>query len=491
MEYIRVEHFLKSKNVLFFLSTCTLLANEKIAFKLNNNSTITFLETPKEVDSVVEVLTKGELYGRFRLNAFSFDWDEEVQGKTRDHQTLGVGGSVHYKSAYYHGIGVTAGLYTSQNPWHMDDENIQYYKVGKGVLNRHDVATKNKYGMSNLAVAYLEFKDEKNSVKIGRQIVESYLTKSNDIKMIPNTFEGITWDSKVVEGHKLWAGYLVKQKLRDHNEFHHLFAYDDGVGAYDKWRENDDSAMHRGITLSGLKAKGIQDRLLFMELSNAKREALNYVVSYTLLPQLFSTLGTDVTYRWSSKEGYILSPSMRYMHQFDHGAGAMGGANLKTNNVDYQNNNSVETDLYGIRFDVGKENWRIRSGISHIADKADIISAWRSFPTNGYGYTLLQYNWYANTTSYVIQGDYDFKEQKLHAQMRFGIQDFDDGKSGVQADSNELQLDLIKEFKDVEGLYAKLRMVRVVGDADIVAIDGKKKLNPSYRDIRFEINYLF
>jgi len=459
--------------------------------KLNNNSTVTFLETPKEVDSLAEVLSKGELYGRFRLNAFSFDWDEEVEGKTGDHQTLGVGGSVQYKSAYLNGIGVTAGLYTSQNPWHMDKKNLQYYKVGKGVLNRHDVATKNKYGMSNLAVAYLEFKDEKNSVKIGRQIVESYLTKSNDIKMIPNTFEGITWTSKVIEGHKLWAGYLLRQKLRDHNDFHHLFAYNDGVGAYDKWRENDDTAMHRGITLSKLKSKGIKDRLMFMELSNSKKEALTYIASYTLLPQLLSTVGTDVTYKWKTKNGYLLSPSLRYMHQFDHGAGAIGGANLKTNNVDYQNKNSVETDLYGIRFDVGKDNWRIRSGISHIADKADIISAWRSFPTDGYAYTLLQYNWYANTTSYVIQWDYDFKAQELHTQMRFGIQDFDDGKSGVQADSNVLQLDLIKEFKDVEGLYAKLRMVRVKGDADIVAIDGKKKLNPSYRDIRFEINYLF
>ncbi len=102
MECMRVEHFLKSKHALFFLSTCTLLANEKIAFKLNNDSTITFLETPKEVDNLVEVLTKGEFYGRFRFNSFSFDWDEEIDGKRGDHQTLGVGGSLHYKSAYFH-----------------------------------------------------------------------------------------------------------------------------------------------------------------------------------------------------------------------------------------------------------------------------------------------------------------------------------------------------------------------------------------------------
>ncbi|HHH51756.1 MAG TPA: outer membrane porin, OprD family, partial [Campylobacterales bacterium] len=214
----------------FLIALClsSLSLAESLKRQLNANSTVTFLETPQEVENLAEVLTEGQFYGRFRLNVFSFDWDDEVEGKTGDHQTLGVGGSIHYKSAYLNGIGFTAGLYTSQNPWHMDEENLKYYKVGKGVLNRHDVATKNKYGMTNLAVAYLELKNEKNAVKIGRQIVESYLTKSNDIKMIPNTFEGITWASKELEGHKLWAGYLVKQKLRDHNDFHHLFAYDDG-----------------------------------------------------------------------------------------------------------------------------------------------------------------------------------------------------------------------------------------------------------------------
>jgi len=475
--------------VLIFLMLT--LNSHALKRQLNNNSTVTYLEVPKEVESLSSVLSEGKFYGRFRLNSFAFDWDEEVEGKTRDHQTIGVGGSVHYKSAYFKGIGFTTGLYTSQNPLHNSDANLKYYKVGKGVMNRHDVATKNKYGMTNLAVAYLEAKDAKNSVKIGRQIVESYLTKSNDIKMIPNTFEGVTWSSTAIPNHKLYTGYLVKQKLRDHNKFHHLFAYDDGAGEYDKWRENDDTAMHRGITLSKLKEKGIKDRLLFAEIANSKKDDFTYMVNYTAVPKLFSTLGMDVTYKYKTEGDYIFSPSLRYMHQFDDGAGAIGGANLKTKNVAYSDKESVEAELYGVRFDVSKDNWRIRTGVSKIADKADIISPWRSFPTNGYGYTFLQYNWYANTTSYLLQGDYDFKEQKLHAQMRLGIQDFDDDKAGIQADSNVLQLDLVKEFENYPNLYAKLRMVRVMGDKDTIAQDGTKKLNPSYKDVRFELNYLF
>jgi len=36
-----------------------------------------------------------------------------------------------------------------------------------------------------------------------------------------------------------------------------------------------------------------------------------------------------------------------------------------------------------------------------------------------------------------------------------------------------------------------LRMVRVVGDKNTIASDGSQKLNPSYKDVRFELNYLF
>ena len=465
-------------------------ANNQITHRLNNNSTIAYVKTPQHTDSLTQLFSKGMFYGRLRLNSFTFDWDKEVNGKTRAHQTLGVGGSILYKSAYLYGWGFTAGLYSSQNPWHMNDNNVAYYKVGKGVMSRYNVATQGEYGLTVLAQSYLEYKDDKNSLKIGRQAVENAMIKTNDIKMIPNTFEGITLESKILKNHTVKIGYLTQQKLRDHSSFHHLFAYDDGAGEYDKCRENDDTAMHRGITLSKLKEQGIDDKLAFFEIANSKKENFNYLFNYTLIPELFSSSTLDIAYKYEH-DGFYFSPSIRYMHQFDLGAGVIGGANLKTKNSAYSDADSVETDLYGIRFDIGKKAWRIRTGVSKIADKADIISPWRSFPTDGYGYTLLQYNWYANTTAYLLQGDYDFQEYNLHAQIRMGIQDFDDKKSGVQADSNVLQFDFIKKFENIPNLYAKLRMVRVVGDDDTVALDGTKKLNPSYKDFRFELNYLF
>ena len=472
------------------LSLFTYAQEDNIKRELKGNSTLKEIIKPNDAETFNEVFTQGVFYGRLRLNSFGFDWDTEVDNKRKDHYTMGIGGSLIYKSAYLNGFGFTVGGYTSQNPIHMDDEDVKYYKVGKGVLKRYDVATRGQYGISSLAQAYLEYKDEKLNIKIGRQIFESRMTKSNDIKMIPNTFEGVTLHTTLIPEHNFKAAYLTKQKLRDHTSFHHIFAYNDGPDKYDKWLGNDDTAMHRGITISKLNALGIDDRVILFELDNGKKGEFGYLLNYTIVPELFSSMTIDMDYKYRINE-YKIAPALRYMHQFDHGAGEIGGANLKTKNVAYSDPDSVEANLYGARIDVSKDNWKIRAGVSVISDDADIISPWRSFATGGFGYSLLQYNWYSNTTSYLLQGEYDFEDHDLHVLMRYAIQDFDDDKSGVQADSNVLQFDFIKQFESIPNFYAKLRMVRVIGDTDTIAIDGTEKYDPSYTDIRFELNYLF
>ena len=44
---------------------------------------------------------------------------------------------------------------------------------------------------------------------------------------------------------------------------------------------------------------------------------------------------------------------------------------------------------------------------------------------------------------------------------------------------------------DMSNMYVKTRFAHVVGDDDTIAGNGLRKLDPSYDEIRFEINYLF
>ncbi len=86
--------------------------------------------------------------------------------------------------------------------------------------------------MAVLAQAYIKYNISKTSIKVGRQIFESFLTKSNDTKMIPNTFEGYTIESKEHEKTHFHAAYLTAQKLRDHTSFHDVITFKDSAGEH-------------------------------------------------------------------------------------------------------------------------------------------------------------------------------------------------------------------------------------------------------------------
>ena len=452
-------------------------------------------ETPISVDSIGEMFSQGIFYGRMRLNSFGFKWRKELNisgiNVRKNHVIAAIGGSLVYKSAYLNGFGFTAGLYTSQARGTLDSDEIYLYKAGKDTFSRYDFLTEGKKGITTLAEGYLEYRYDDTSLKLGHQIFESFLTKSNDTKMIPNTFEGITLQSQNFLESKWKVAYLTKQKLRDHSTFHHVLAYgDNGVKPYDIFSHNDDSAMHRGLTLAQLKAKGIEDKLVILEGLNQSVENVTLQGNYTTVPKLLSYAMLQASYHLDLGEWSVL-PAVRMLYQFDKGAGEIGGANYLNIATGYANPNSLESSLLAARIDVVNEAFKFRFAYSEVADKGDIIAPWRGFPTGGFTRAMGQYNWYANTKSYMAQLDYEFESvPDLKVISRFVIQDFDDEKEGVQADSTVFTLDISKKLLDNK-LYLKTRYAYVVGDDNTVLSNGFKKLDPSYNELRLEVNYLF
>ena len=454
-----------------------------------------FEEDPEKAENINELFCKGIFYGRIRFNSFGFQWKEEIAFKglqlRKNHAIAGLGGSLIYRSAYLHGFSVGAGIYTSGSQGSLNNDEAYLYKSGKGVMSRYDALTDGKVSLNSLAQAYLEYKNEYVSLKAGRQIFESFLTKSNDTKMIPNTFEGVTLTTPTLYHTSLKAAYLTRQKLRDHSNFHHVLAVgDDPNDPYDFFTQNDDTAMHYGLDLSELKARNIDDRLIVLEAKNRGIENLTLKVNYTAVPDLISSAMVQANYRMYLGHWSVI-PALRYMQQFDNGAGEIGGANLKTLTDGYKDPDSLDAALYGARLDLLYDTLKLRFGYTNIADKGDLVAPWRGFPTGGFTRAMGQYNWNANTESFMFQLDYKFEKlSDFKIISRFAIQDFDDGKMGVQADSNVFTIDFLKGLGHAP-VYVKTRFAHVYGDNDTVASNGFHKLDPSYDEIRFEINYLF
>ncbi len=468
---------------------------------LKADMTEVYATLPPSVTCISDILSQGIFYGRLRINHFRWNWRDTVDGKTRDNWSIGVGGSAVYKTAYFYGLGMTAGLYTSQNPWHMDRAECKYNKSGKDVFSRHEVATGDGYGMTVLAQSYLEFKFLKSNIQAGRQVFESLLTASNDTKMIPNTFSGFSLYSKYIPDTSLKTACFTRQKLRDHTRFHHVLAYgDDPKDSFAGWDENDDSAMHRGITRSRLHAENITDRLIIAEATNRSIPGLSVTANYTTVPELFWTAIGELNYSFKFKNGVELIPGFRYLQQFDRKAGKIGGASIRgaitpSDDRGYHDPDSMDGNLYAARINMKKGAGSVGVGYSRVADEADILAPWRGFPTGGYTRPMAQLNWYAATKTLMFQVEYDFDKAGfvpgLSAMIRYAIQDFDDKKPDVPADFNVFTLDLIENLSFLPGLSFKGRFAVARGDDHTYSRTGQIKADPSYNEYRLEMNHLF
>lgn len=452
-------------------------------------------ETPPKVDSIVDIFTQGIFYGRLRANSFGYRWkSEEIlpsgENIRKNNAIATLGGSLIYKSAYYRGVSMVAGLYTTHAKGNLHKDEAYLYKSGKDVISRHELLTRGKLGITVLAQAYFAYKYKESEMKLGRQVFETFLTKSNDTKMIPNTFEGLTLRSYALPKTLIKMAYLSKQKLRDHSEFHHLFAYGDSTtSTYDNFTQNDDSAMHQGITSLSLKTKGIKDKLFIMEMRNRSIKNFELKLNYTAVPKLLSYAILQADYSLDVGDWMVI-PAVRFMYQSDIGAGHIAGASIKNETSGYTHPDSLDGTMYAAKVDMIQEALKLRFAYSAIGDKADIVAPWRGFPTGGFTRAMGQHNWYANTKSYLFQVDYAFEDiADMKVISRFVVQDFDDSKAAVQADSNVFTFDLAKVFE--HNLYVKTRYAHVMGKHDTIASNGFKKLDSSYDEIRFEMNYLF
>jgi hypothetical protein len=477
-----------------------LAAVEEPKRTLKNNMTEVYNVLPETATTLTDVFAKGEVYGRIRMNYFEWVYDD---APIHDPTGFALGGSLIYKTAPLNGVSGTAGLYTAQNLGLLDEDDALFGRSGKDTFSRYNVLEEGDWGMTVLAQVYLQYHFGKADIKMGRQIFESFLTKSNDTKMIPNTFEGYTLLSKDIPATTVTLGYLTQQKLRDHTEFHDVITYNDGKGkTYSRWNNNDDSAVHRGLSHANLTAadEDTDNDLVVAGFTNKSIKNLNFDLWYTGVPDLFYSVMGESNYAIPLPDGWSLTPGLRYMQQFDDGAGAVGGAALSGSLAGltgsakgYRDADSVDGKLYAARLVLKKGAGSLLAGYSEISDDADFIAPWRGFPTAGYTRSMAQYNWEANTQSWMAQVFYDFGKAGIIEGFRAGIDyvymDFDDKKERLggnsKTDRSNIHADMWYKFPFFPDLEAKVRIGLVDADKTTAGDD------PSYDEFRLELNYLF
>lgn len=455
-----------------------------------------FNETPGSVDTFGEMFTEGMFYGRLRSNTFYFHWDEEDSAHST-HLVSGLGGSMVYKSATLSDIDLTAGLYYAHAFFDDKDDPVAHLKAGKDTLSRSDYANTGNKSMGVLGQAYLRYRGLPDTeVLVGRQLVETFYTRSNDTKMIPNTFDAVVVDTKAVPDTTIKVGYLHEQKLRDHTQTHSVLMYGDANSSSSippQWSENDDTAMHRGLTYSALKAAGkpTDAPLITGDLTNHTIDGLEVDFAFYVVPELLSQVMTELDYTIELGKDFSIAPGVRYIRQFDKGAGAVGGASYlgRAYTTDYQDPDSLDTQMIAARVIAKVYDLKVNLAFSKVFDEADLVTPWRGFPTSGYTRSMGRFNWRANTTSYRIMLDKMSKVlgiyEDVYTQAAVLYTDGDDDKRGVHVqDELHYYLGLVQTIPTLLELQWRLRF----GYTHYLDEDASQFDN---LDARFEINYLF
>ena len=465
---------------------------------LNSNYTLVYYKVPGKTDSFTGMFGDGMFYGRLRTNNFYYKWEDET-AKQQDQLISAIGGSLVFKSASLNNFDFGIGLYYSQAFFDMGGEPVSTLKASKDTFSRYDFANTGSKNMGVLGQAYIAYGGIPDTrLILGRQLVETFYAKSNDTKMIPNTFDGIVVETKAVPETPMTFGYLVDQKLRDHTQGHSVLMYGDANSSshdYPQWSENDDSAMHKGLTYTNLKAygKSTDAPLIVGDIHNTSVKNLKLDASFYAVPELVSEVMLEGNYK-IPLSGYSLTPGVRYIRQFDNGAGKVGGAaingSLATaahNGVKeaggYEDASSLDSQMIAARLVGGFGNYKVNLGYSYVFNEADLVTPWRAFPTAGYTRSMAQYNWMANTKSYRIEVTHGGNKTGFFPNffIQGSILHTDADQSKGYYDLNYYYLGFIQNIPSLEAMQWRLRL----GYTDTDKPDADSL------DARFEINYLF
>ena len=141
--------------------------------------------------------------------------------------------------------------------------------------------------------------------------------------------------------------------------------------------------------MSKLKAAGIDDRLIVFQAENKSIPNLSIMANLTDVPDLVGLAAGEVNYTIALAGGITLVPGLKYLSQFDHGGGKIGGASLagKISTADargYRDPHSLDGSLVAARISLIKGAGNLLIGYSRVSDDADLVAPWRGFPTGGY-----------------------------------------------------------------------------------------------------------
>lgn len=366
----------------------------------------------------------------------SFYFNRDKYDDTRS-EAWALGGWVAYQSGYIGDLFRIGGaFYTSQPLYAPDDRD------GTLLL---------KPGQASYAVlgqAYGEFKfTERIFAALGRKEYETPYIGKHDVRMSPNTFEGVTLYGKAggTEAAPEWrfgGGYISRIKEKNDDKF--------------VWMSRDAGAnVDRGVFLAG---------------ANFDQKALSIGAINYYSDDIINIFYTEGKYVLTPAEGYKLKLAAQYSDQRSTGEKLLTGQ-------------SFSTDQWGIKGDLGVGAATFTLAYTDTASGADMRNPWSSHP----GYTSSQVKdfYRAKESAVMLKAAFDFSRHGVPGMTGYALWVHGSGVSAPSFNEDEYDINLQwtpAKTDDLRGLSFRLRYARV---------NQRGGGDPAINDFRFIVNYDF
>ncbi|MGB5964476.1 MAG: hypothetical protein WBG65_02970, partial [Sulfurimonadaceae bacterium] len=247
-----------------------------------------------------------------------------------------------------------------------------------------------------------------------------------------------------------------------------------------------------GLTYTRIKAAGkdTDAPLIVGDLHNKSLKNLKLDASFYSVPKMVSQVMAEGNYKIKMGEKFSLTPGLRYIRQFDNGAGSIGGAALNGSlagqtgtSGGYDIADSLDAQMIAARLVGSYGIYKLNLGYTNIFDQADLVTPWRGFPTAGYTRSMARYNWEANTKSYRVQMTRNANKTGIYSRLftELSILHTDADEAKGYYDENFYYAGFVQNIPGMVDLQWRLRL----GYTDT------EKTDADSLDSRFEINYLF
>ena len=370
---------------------------------------------------------------KFDAQLRTFYFNRDKYDNTRS-EAWAIGGWLSFESGYLADVfRVGAVGYTSQRLYGPDDRD------GTSLLKP------GQEGYTVLGQIYGEFKfTDRIFGAIGRKEYETPYINKNDVRMTPNTFEGVNVYGKAGDKDGAWrfgGGYISKIKEKNSDTF--------------KWMSTVAGAdVQRGVYLAGANFDG-------------KGFSLGAIDYYS--DDVINIFYTEGKYALALADGYNLKLAAQFSDQRSTGDDLLTGK-------------AFSTRQWGIKGEMNLGAALLILAYTDTAKGADMRTPWGGYP----GYTSVQVKDFnrAGESAVMLRGAYDFSRHGAEGLSAYALYVHGSGVSAPAYNESETDLNLqwTPKAGALKGMSFRVRYAH---------IEQRGGGDPTINDFRVIVNYDF